>query len=62
MLFSGDDHLDSRMDHFQEGEYDESIPAIDTTPTTDGAIFICGAKLISDQMNANIDIHRPMIP
>jgi hypothetical protein len=51
-----DDQLDSRTNPFQEGEDDEDIPAIDTTPTTNGPITRSRAKLIHDQVNANLSL------
>lgn len=48
--------LESRTTTFQEGEDDEDIPAIDTTPTTNGPITRSRAKLISDQVNANLSL------
>jgi hypothetical protein len=48
--------LESRTTPFQEGEDDEDIPAINTTPTTNGPITRNRAKQIRDQVNANLSL------
>ena len=47
---------ESRMTPFQEGEDDEDIPTKNTTPTIDGPITRSRAKLICDQVNANLSL------
>jgi hypothetical protein len=46
--------LVSRMTPFQEGEDDEEIPTINTTPINNAPITRSHVKQISDQVNANL--------
>jgi hypothetical protein len=46
--------LESRTTPFQDGDDDEGIPTINTTPTTNEPITRSRAKQIHDQVNANL--------
>ena len=49
--------LESRTTPFQEGEDDEDIPAMDTTPTIiNSPITRSHAMQIHDQVNANLSL------